>query len=56
MKTPPGYIRHTVAKILVRSLDELGLALANKKHRWTQEERRDYELSIRILTQFGEPT
>lgn len=54
MGTPKGFIRHSVAKIFLKTLDELALALANKKHRWTNEERRDYELSVKILTQYGE--
>ena len=54
MKTPQSYIRPSVRNIFLKTLDELALALADKKHNWTKEERRDYELSVRILSQYGE--
>jgi hypothetical protein len=39
--------------IILDALDRLALALADKHHKWTQAERRAYEMAIRHLLPSG---
>lgn len=41
--------KHAKTAIL-DALDRLALALANKRHQWTQAERRAYEMAVRLLS------
>lgn len=34
---------------VLKTMDDLGLALADKGHTWTAKERADYEKAVRIL-------
>jgi hypothetical protein len=34
------------------TLDELGLALADKHHQWTRKQKRNYEKSVNLLLFF----
>ena len=38
------------AQIITKTLDRLGIALADHNHQWTDEERGLYEEAIAILT------
>ncbi len=39
-----------VKTAVLSALDQLALALANKGHVWTRDERRAYETAIRLLS------
>jgi hypothetical protein len=44
------HIADHLQKELLESVDSLGLALADKNHKWSNEERKNYEKAIKILT------